>query len=105
MNDLIKTSLLAHLHYAYPRTLEKQKADGLKSTVEFLIDKLQQHDYKKVLSLPEVVNYVLLNTSNEYFGLKAGSKMALDMYKEICDNTVARYETGYTKDTVIERLL
>lgn len=105
MNELVKITLIAHLNYIYPRTLEKQKAEGFKATIELLLSKLDQHDYKRVLSLPEVVHYVLLNTSNEYFGLKAGSKMALDLYKEICDNTLNRYETGYTNDTVIQRIL
>lgn len=105
LNDLILTSLQAHFKYVYPRIHEKEKQRGFKATITFLSGKLEHYPANKVMSLPEVVNYVMLNYGDSYFGYKAGANLAIDIFKEICDNINARYNTGYTSDTTVTRIL
>lgn len=104
-NHIVEISCRAHMNYMIPRILEKEKQQGFKTTMNFLLGKLIYHKANKVLSLPEVVNYVLLNYGDAYFGFKAGANLAIDTFKEICDNTQTRFETGYSNESVVTRIL
>ena len=107
MKDLLITRLKAHRKYMYSRILNVQKGEAFDRCIERIINILNTDKNVSIYNIKEhpdfisIRNYFYNDRNKNYHN---GVYFCIDVYNEICDNFIKRFEDGYTTDNIIEKL-